>query len=74
MSEKCAALLPAEERSMSQGIKYARYHFKRYRDGKLMAEGASAEARTLEEALEIVKGWYSYADSFKLECASHIRS
>lgn len=55
-------------------VPYARYHFKRYRNGKLMAEGASAEAQTLEEALTIVKGWYSQYDSFKLDKIGHAPS
>lgn len=51
---------------MTQEVKYARYHFKRFRGGKEMAEGASAQAQTHDEALKIVQGWYSYADSFSL--------
>ena len=45
---------------------YRRYHFDRYRHGKLKAEGAIAHGFSEEEALQTVKGWYSYADSFKL--------
>lgn len=43
------------------------YRFKRFRNGQEMAEGCSTQAYSIEEALARVKGWYSYADSFKLD-------
>lgn len=45
---------------------YRYFHYDRYRNGKIMAEGAVTQALTEEEALKRVQGWYSYADSFRL--------
>jgi hypothetical protein len=45
---------------------YRRYHFDRYRDGRLMAEGAVAHGFSEAEALATAKGWYSFHDGFKL--------
>lgn len=45
---------------------YRRYHFDRYRGGRLKAEGAIAHGFSEAEALATVKSWYSFADSFKL--------
>jgi hypothetical protein len=45
---------------------YRRYHFDRYRNGKLMAEGAIAHGFSEAEALAVAKNWYSWGDSFKL--------
>jgi hypothetical protein len=54
---------------------YRRYHFDRYRNGKLMAEGAIAHAFSEQEALAVAKGWYSFGDSFKLaKVTDHIKT
>jgi hypothetical protein len=47
------------------------YEFDRYRNGKLMAEGARTEAYSFDEALARVRSWYSYADTFRLTPSPH---
>lgn len=49
---------------MTELMRY--YHFDRYRDGKLKAEGAVTQAANEAEALARVQSWYSIYDSFKL--------
>ncbi len=45
---------------------YRQYHFDRYRNGNLMAEGAIAHGFSEQEALAVAKSWYSFRDIFKL--------